>query len=64
MAFGDLTHRPFEQLIREVNKEKGLPLDAGITVKPEDIQVTKDHIKGIREGKIPIPPKRSRKKKK
>jgi hypothetical protein len=39
-------------------------LDRGITVKPEDIQVTSDHIKGIREGKIPLPPKRNKKKKK
>ena len=38
MAF-DLTQRPFEQMMTD--------LDAGITVKPEDIQVTKDHIKGI-----------------
>ena len=50
MSFGDLTHRPFEQLIREVNKDKGLPLDAGITVKPDDIQVTQDHIDSVRRG--------------
>ena len=62
MAFGDLTHRPFEQMIREVNESKGLPLDAGITVKPEDIRVTKDHIDKIRQGKVPIPPKKKRKK--
>jgi hypothetical protein len=51
MAF-DLTIRAFDQLRREVDKAKGIPidLDYGTTVKPEDIQVTQDHIDKIREG--------------